>query len=128
MLEAAQAHLDFAARTRKEAEEAAARDAKALAEKRALEDAERDAREARLVGDLEAKIRDLEEQRRAKEVDFDAARRAGQGRRTPTARRRRGGAITGRVLPGRRRRVAVGGHRGAVRGARHAVGAVPRRS
>ena len=47
MLEAAQAHLDFAARTRKEAEEAAARDAKALAEKRALEDAEREAREAR---------------------------------------------------------------------------------
>ena len=61
MLEAAQAHLDFAARTRKEAEEAAARDAKALAEKRALEDAERDAREARLVADLEAKIRELED-------------------------------------------------------------------
>ena len=75
MLEAAQAHLDFAARTRKEAEEAAARDAKALAEKRALEDAERDAREARLVGDLEAKIRDLEETRRSKEAEFDAARR-----------------------------------------------------
>ena len=44
MLEAAQAHLDFAARTRKEAEEAAARDTKALAEKRALEDAEREGR------------------------------------------------------------------------------------
>ena len=76
MLEAAQAHLDFAARTRKEAEESVARDARALAEKRALDDAERDAREARLVADLEAKIRELEEQRRAKEVDFDAARRA----------------------------------------------------
>ena len=49
MLEAAQAHLDFAARTRKEAEEAAARDAKALAEKRALEDAEREARRTDVV-------------------------------------------------------------------------------
>ena len=59
MLEAAQAHLDFAARTRKEAGESAARDARALAEKRALDDAEREAREARLVADLEAKIREL---------------------------------------------------------------------
>ena len=128
MLEAAQAHLDFAARTRKEAEEAAARDAKALAEKRALEDAERDARGLRLVADLEAKIRELEETRRAERVRRGA--RAWRGTRpTPTARRRRGGAITrARGLSGRRRRVAVGGHRGEVRGARHAVGAVPRRS
>ena len=60
MLEAAQAHLDFAARTRKEAEEAAARDAKAFAEKRALEDAEREARQARLGAAWEAQIRVLE--------------------------------------------------------------------